>query len=150
MQPLRCCSCFALVTYCLLIYNTIIWDCLACTAGLPCLQCVVVFMSPCLQARAKMACRKWLMQHLLPILCAGKSWGSRGGLQEMDDAMMELLQEPAGRQLQTGELNMQDMMTEEKMQVSALLMCDGGSCCMRTRNIERAGRVRSTLAVLRW
>eukprot|EP00891_Asterochloris_glomerata_P001980 jgi/Astpho2/1980/Aster-00489 len=49
-------------------------------------------------------------------LRTGKSWGSRGGLQEMDDAMMELLQEPAGRQLQTGELNMQDMMTEEKMQ----------------------------------
>ena len=46
----------------------------------------------------------------------------------MDDAMMELLQEPAGRQLQAGELNMQDMMTEEKMQVSTLLFCDSSSC----------------------
>ena len=61
-------------------------------------------------------------------LCAGKSWGSRGGLQEMDDAMIELLQEPAGRQLQTGELNMQDMITEEKMQVSTLQLSDRNSC----------------------
>ena len=47
----------------------------------------------------------------------------------MDEAMMELLQEPAGRPLQTGELNMQDMMTEEKMQVSTWLVCHGSSCC---------------------
>ena len=45
--------------------------------GLPCLQggSQHASMAPCLQARAKVACRRWLMQHLLHIFVQARVGG---------------------------------------------------------------------------